>query len=190
MKAAGKLIDIISGHPFRGRVEAKPDGGVCVVQMKDVGENEAVRWRETVRTTLTGKKKPDYLQAGDVLLTARGSRNNAVCLEDVPCPAVCSPHFYLLRIKPGVPLLPAFLAWQLNQAPAQRYFEKSAEGSWQRSIRRPLLAALPLEVPEVALQEKVLAVAALVRREADTLRRLMENRERMLKSMAKDILGD
>ena len=190
MRAANKLIDIISGHPFRGRVEAIPDGGVCVVQMKDVGEDEAVRWRETVRTNLTGKKKPDYLQAGDVLLTARGSRNYAVCLEDVPCAAVCSPHFYLLRVKRGVLLLPAFLAWQLNQSPAQRYFDKSAEGSWQRSIRRPLLAALPLEVPEVVLQKKVLSVAALARREADTLKRLMENRERMLKSIAKDILGD
>lgn len=190
MVAAASLIDIKPGHPFRTRIQGTPDGEVRVVQMKDVGEDGAVHWDETARTNLTGKKKPNYLKAGDVLLTARGNRTYAVCLGEVPDLAVCAPHFFLLRIKPGVNLLPAFLAWQLNQAPAQRYFEKSAEGSWHRSIRRPVLEALPLKVPEVDLQEKVVSMAALARREADALKQLIENREQMLKSIAKDVLGN
>jgi len=188
MRELQDILDIISGHSFRGSVKDLPSGKVCVVQMRDVDETWGVDWGSAAKTNLAGKREPHYLQPGDVLLLARGSRNHAVHLEEVPCQAVCSPHFFLLRVKPGAGLLPAFLAWQLNQAPAQQYFETAAEGSWQRSIRKPLLAALPLVVPTMARQAQVAALARLARQEAETYRQLMDNRQRMLDAIAQDVL--
>lgn len=183
------LVDLIPGHPFRGKIPEAPESRVRVVQMKDVASGQGVSWDNTLRTIIAGKRQPDWLRTGDVLFQVRGKKNLAVHLDHVPLKAVCSPHFFLLRVKPEAHLLPEFLAWQLNQNPAQRYFEKAAEGSRQVSIRKPLLAALPLTAPEIETQKKVAALAELVRIEADALKKLIKNREQMLQALANDLLG-
>lgn len=81
-------------------------------------------------------------------------------------------------------MIPGFLAWQLNQGAAQRYFDTSAEGSWQRSIRRGVLEALQLVVPDIETQRSVVALADAVRLEVEAHNKLIANRKRMLNSVA------
>lgn len=141
------VVNILPAHPFRGSIEEVADGTARAVQMKDIEDDGAVAWHSLVRTELSGRREPNWLQPQDILFLVRGSRNIAVLLDSVPFPAVISPHFLLLRVAPGAGVLPAFVAWQMNQLPAQRYFEASAEGSVQRSIRKAVLADLPLVIP-------------------------------------------
>ena len=75
--------------------------------------------------------------------SSRGTRFHAGCVGALPGPAVCGPHLFHLRVRPGRELLPAFLAWQINQAPFQRALRRAAEGSSQLSVRRPVLESLP-----------------------------------------------
>jgi hypothetical protein len=187
-----KLSDVVSilpAHPFRGSIEEVADGTARAVQMKDIEDDGAARWHSLVRTELSGRREPNWLQPQDILFLVRGSRNIAVFLDSVPFPAVISPHFLLLRVAPGAGVLPAFVVWQMNQLPAQRYFEASAEGSVQRSIRKAVLADLPLVIPPQNTQQAVVRLAAAARQEAETYKKLIANRKQELRAVASAILN-
>jgi hypothetical protein len=183
----GSVANLKSGHPFRGSIEESADGKALAVQMKDVDPEHGVNWAGVTRTSLAGRKHPDWLNADDVLFVSKGARFYAVCIGEPPSPAVCSPHFFLLQVAPHAPLLPAFLAWQINQAPFQRQLQQAAEGSSQLSIRRPVLEALTLSVPPPPDQQRIVALAALARLERRTLNQLIYNRERQLRSLAEGL---
>ncbi|MBF0183881.1 MAG: hypothetical protein HQM06_05760 [Magnetococcales bacterium] len=178
------------GFPFRGVVPVVADGAALVVQMKDVSADAGVNWQGLVRSELEGRKQPDWLQNGDILVLIRGNHNFAICLEDVPVRAVCSPHFFMLQVKAQANMiLPEFLAWQINQRPAQNYFEQFAEGTLQRSIRRQVLERLPVVVPPLATQQTVVEMVRTAVREKERLRALIANRERQMLAVAGQVLN-
>lgn len=183
----GDLTTLQGGYPFRGSIEESADGNALAVQMKDVDPNHGVHWTGVTRTTLAGRKQPDWLKAGDVLFVAKGARFYAVCVDEPPSAAVCSPHFFLLQVRPKIALLPAFLAWQINQPPFQRQLHQAAEGSSQLSIRRPVLESLTVCVPSLADQQRIVALAALARQERRTLHQLIHNREHQLQALAEGL---
>ena len=168
--------EVRAGHPFRGSVPETINGSALTVQMRDVSANHGVAWDSVARTNPAGRKKPDWLRPGDILFLARGARNFAVHLELVPGQAVCSQYFFLIRLTDSR-LLPAFLAWQINQLPAQDYLHRNAEGSDQLSIRRGILEALPLVVPSLPRQEQILSFMHAVKREQSLIEELRRNRE-------------
>lgn len=183
----GSLVVVKSGHPFRGSIEEAVDADALAVQMKDVDPEHGVSWAGATRTSLAGRKQPDWLKAGDVLFVSKGARFYAVCIDEPPTQAVCSPHFFHLQVAPGASLLPAFLAWQINQPPFQRQLQQAAEGSSQLSIRRPVLESLSLSVPSLANQQRIVALADLARHERRALYQLIHNREQQLQALAESL---
>lgn len=177
------LADVQAGHPFRGSVPEDPEGNAFAVQMRDVSPDGGVAWDGLVRTSLDGRKSPVWLQSGDVIFAARGARNYALCLEEVPLQTVCSQYFFLIRVK-STGLLPEFLAWQINRAPAQRYLAKNAEGTDQLSIRRGVLETLPIVVPPLDKQQRIIAFGKDANRERQLLETLIRNREQQLDALA------
>lgn len=182
-----RAVVVKSGHPFRGSIEEVAGGDALALQMKDVDLDAGVNWAGAIRTSIAGRKQPDWLKAGDVLFVSKGARFYAVCLDEPPGPSVCSPHFFHLQVAPHAPLLPAFLAWQINQPPFQRQLQQSAEGSSQLSIRRPVLESLILSVPSLADQHRIVALAELARAERRALSQLINNRERQLQALAEGL---
>lgn len=183
----GHLVEIRAGYPFRGPIDQAPEGPVRVIQMRDLALDGSVRWTDVLRTELTGRRTPDWLLPGNLLLVARGNRYYAASLDAVPGPAVCGPHLFHLRLKSAPAILPEFLAWQINQPPFQRELRKAAEGSSQLSIRRPELEALQISVPSMSIQKKVAQLARLALRERDLLTSLIRNRERQLETLATEL---
>lgn len=183
----GSIVDLRSGHPFRGSIDESAEGNALAVQMKDVDSEHGVNWTGVIRTSLVGRKQPDWLKAGDVLFVSKGVRFYAVCVDEPPSPAVCSPHFFHLQVPAHEPLLPAFLAWQINQPPFQRQLQQAAEGSSQLSIRRPVLESLTLSVPSLADQHRIVALSELARQERSALHQLIRNRELQLQALAEDL---
>lgn len=181
------LVELRAGHPFRGSVPVVADGNAYALQMRDVSPDTGVAWERLVSTELDTRKIPDWLQRGDVIFVARGMRNYALCMDEVPLPTVCSQYFFLLRVRSATllpVLLPEFLAWQINRAPARRYLTKNAEGSDQLSIRRGVLEDLPLVVPPVEQQQRIVALGAAARRERQILEQLISNSEKQLDALA------
>lgn len=177
------LADVQAGHPFRGSVPFAENGNAYALQMRDLSPSGEVAWNGLLRTEVDASKPVQWLEAGDVVFVARGARNYAVCLREIPKPTVCSPNFFLVRVKTPT-LLPEFLAWQINRAPAQRYLASNAEGSDQLSIRRPVLEAMPLAVPPLSKQHLIIALAEKAVHEERQLQALIRNRQQQLDALA------
>lgn len=181
------LAAIRSGYPFRGALTEVHSGGVPVVQMKDIDPALGVEWSRVLRAELTGRKEPDWLHADDVLFVPRGQRFFAARVSPPPDPAVCGPHLMHLRVRPSSGLVPAFLAWQINQPPIQKQLRVAAEGTNQLSVRMAEIEALSLALPAVEHQLRIVALAEAAARERQVLFRLILNREQELAAIAGEL---
>ncbi|MCE7914559.1 MAG: restriction endonuclease subunit S [Nitrosomonas sp. PRO4] len=186
-----KIINVAtlsSGHPFRGKIPEKPGSGIYALQMKDVSPEGGVCWDSVIETELTGKKQPDWVMPGDVLFVARGSYNYAVLVEKADKKAISAPHFYILRVKNPL-LLPAFLVWQLNQRPLQKYFDSAAEGSVTKSIRRSILEQTEITVPLLETQHKILELHKAILQEKKLYAELISNADKLMHALASDLMA-
>lgn len=181
------IASISAGHPFRGRIPESIEGDARVVQIRDINEYDQVIWNDLIHTNITGRKQPDWLQQGDILFSARGQRNRATLIDKTEENAVCAPHFFIIRVTSEL-IEPAFLAWQLNQLPAQKYFLKSSQGSAVASIPRSLIAATPLFIPSLDKQRSIMAMAAAHVKEKQTLQAMIANRDMQMQGIANDLL--
>ena len=182
----GDIADIRSGHPFRGSIEPDINGDVRVVQVRDTNATGEIIQDEMIKTTLTSKKQPDWLKSGDILFVAKGAKHYSALVEELPKQTVCSPHFFLVRIKPALKALvtPEFICWQLNQLPAQRYFQTTAEGSLYLSVRRQILEYVPITMLQIEKQRQLTAMHRCAVKEQKVLQQLIDNRQKQLEAIA------
>jgi len=181
---------INSGYPFRGKISEVVGSDLVAVQMKDVSLTEGILWSECVETELTGKREPDYLAVGDILVASRGSHNYAVQVDQKLAItgkyAVSSPHFFVIRLT-NKDILPEFMVWFLNQEPTQRYFEQNAEGSVTKSIRRSVVEEVFVVAPPIDKQKAIIAMANILREEQKLIQKLVNNGERMMNAIAREL---
>jgi Type I restriction modification DNA specificity domain len=183
-EALKNVATVSAGYPFRGGVDSMPAGDVAVLQMRNIDINDGIRWSDVQRITLPSKREPALLKTGDVIFTTRGSRNFALALNELPGRVVCSPHFFVLRpVEPNL-LSAEFLAWQINQRPAQEYFQREATGSHILNIKRDAIEGLEIAIPPIAAQHRIVALAEAARVEHHMLNRLIDNRNRQLEAIA------
>lgn len=188
-----EIAHINAGYPFRGKIPEVAGSAVVAVQMKDVSLTEGIRWSDCLETTLPGKREPDYLTAGDILVAARGSSNYAILVDATISAtkkqAIAAPQFFVVRLKQQG-ILPEFVAWLLNQPAAQRHFEQNAEGTLTKSIRRSVLEDAPVVAPLLTKQQTIVAMANTLRKEQRLIQQLITNGERLMSAIAGDLHGE
>jgi len=84
-------------------------------------------------------------------------------------------------------LLPDIRAWQLNYGPCQRYFEREAEGSLTKSIRRSVLGSTPIVVPPLEKQRNIVHFTHALYKEQQIVRDLLRSGERLMTGMANEL---
>lgn len=190
------LAEIKPGYPFRGALKHDPKGRARVVQVRHLdpehGFGSSCREDAFDRVTLEGKRKPDYLQPGDLLFISRGSRFFAAVVPDeIPAETVCTPHFFLIRLTEEArnKLSPEFLAWQINHHDAQAYLSRWGQGSAQHSVTKQQLKALPVTLPDLARQALVVAYHRAAREEATQLQALIDNRAQQMQALGSAVLA-
>lgn len=186
-----EVADVFSGYPFRGTIPADENGDVHVVQVRDTRATGEVLQDEMVKVILPGKKAPNMLRSGDVLFVAKGVKHFAALVEDLPVNTVCSPHFFLIRVKPEHQnrVKPEFICWQLNQLPAQRYFSTTAEGSLHLSVRRQVLESTPLKLLDIKDQQLIANMHKCAIKERSALLQLIENKVKEQAAIALNLLN-
>ena len=183
------LAILMAGQPLRGSIEHVPDGEVAVVQMKDVDPENGIQKDRCYRINLTGRKKPDYLRLGDILFVGRGYRIFAVLVDEDLKQTVASPHFFILRIKPENPIRPDYLVWYINHTRAQRYFSKHVAGTALPHINRQTLEDLPVILPPLQIQERIVNAHRCRLKEKALLEMLIEKKKHFLDEILDKTLG-
>ncbi|HDS0922500.1 TPA: restriction endonuclease subunit S [Stenotrophomonas maltophilia] len=189
---SAKLADIASirqGHPFRGAISAIADGPVRVIQLKNLSASGVHDPNDLLRTRLHPRKTPDWVQEGDVLLAARGVHPIAVLLCNPPADTVCSPHLYVIRVNDHERVMPAFLAWQLNQQRAQEYLRRQAAGSRQQSLRKAAVEVMHVHLPPLTYQQRIVSIARAAQLEQRSCEEMVAARHREVAQYAEHILN-
>ncbi|CAA6603841.1 conserved hypothetical protein [Rhodospirillaceae bacterium LM-1] len=170
---------IHSGFTARGKLEPVEFGGVPTIQLRDISVEGVVDPDRLARAPLEGVADRYLVRAGDVLFRSRGERTTACALDErFVEPAVAVLPILVLRPKRDV-VLPEYLAWAINQPAAQRHFDETSYGTNIRMVPRSSLDDLELDIPDIATQEKIIAIDALAGREQELSILAAERRKRL-----------
>lgn len=180
----GDLAHISSGYPLRVSAEELEPGDVAFVQLKNVGQPHGVAWRDVAKVALPSKREPTWLSSGDILFSSRGTKTLAYPVATAPSRAVCGPQFFVITISDSRSVLPEFLAWQINQKPAQDYLQKESTGSFIQNIRKPVLEQLPIALPPLEEQRLIVQFWRASQREREILQQLIEATDAQLDAIA------
>jgi hypothetical protein len=184
------IVSLMAGHPFRGSIQNASNGDVAVVQMKDADLEKGIDSANFYRVHLTGRKKPDYLQRGDILFIGRGYRIFAVLVDKDLEHTVAGPHFFIIRIKPDKQdVRPDYLAWYINHKQAQRYFSQHVAGTALPHINRGTLENLPVILPPLAVQEHMIKAHYCGLKEKALLETLIEKKKHFLDELLEQTLA-
>lgn len=178
MHRLSTLCDIQLGFTARGRLE--PDaGGIPAIQLRDTAPEGGLALGIVGRYRLDNVPDRYWARPGDILFRSRGDRNTATPLSiTLAKPAVAVMPLVILR--PHTLRADAgYLAWFINQAPTQRYFDSYARGTNMRMIPVGCLASLAVPLPSLAIQKTIAATDDLARRECALTHRLAEKRQQI-----------
>jgi hypothetical protein len=189
MQILNQIASIELGFQLRSQVIQSPESKELLIQMKDVSKTNGVNWKTCVPTQLPGKKMPQWLCDGDVIVVARGFNFFAAHIQDIPqgFQAVAAPAFFVLS-KINAQILPEYLTWWLNQVPTQRYFEKSAEGAISKSLKRNALENTPVIIPPLEQQKHIVSLARLFREEYRLLEQMRTNTAQMQTALVNQLI--
>lgn len=172
------IATIKAGYSFRGSIPTNENGNYQTIQIKDINHDAFVSSNCLLRTEIDSIK-PKYLAGeSDVLFTSRGANRRAGVAGAPSANAAFVSQLYALKIKTA-DISPKYLAWYINQPPAQEFLEANASGSYIRNIKHDVLAELPVILPSPDAQRKIIEIHHLGLRERELAKRILVKREQV-----------
>ncbi|OPY78027.1 MAG: Type I restriction modification DNA specificity domain protein [Syntrophorhabdus sp. PtaU1.Bin153] len=182
-KKVKDITDIQIGYQFRGKVEADPNGTYKVVQIRDFEESLNLNLESLSKVAPKGDMTRYIVKKDDVLFLSRGQRNYAIPIRTSLESTIAASYFFILRIKTAV-VLPEYLAWYVNQAPAQEYLRNIARrGTHMPLVPLSAFSDLEVELPDLDTQKTIMEISELQEREKQLTKDLQEKRFRLVTSM-------
>lgn len=171
-----EVADIRAGYSFRSGISHRSDGNASVIQLSNVNERNFSINDNFSRVLVDSVNTDHFLQPNDIILTAKGN-NFFACLFTIKSRNIlASSAFLVLRIKADN-ILPEYLAWYLNQKPAQDYMSLSQKGTHLPHLSKSALQDMPLKIPELNMQKKISAVGNLYLKEIEICKSIMDKRK-------------
>ena len=173
-----QVSDIQMGFTARERLVAI-EAGTPVIQLRDLQPDGRLNTGGLIKCEL-GRVAPRYLVAnGDILFRSRGDKNTAMTVEGLDAASVAVLPLVIIRPKTAV-VRPHYLSWFINSESTQGYFDKAAHGTNLRMISRADLEALPIDVPDLCTQERIIQIERLATEERRLSLQLTDMRSRLL----------
>lgn len=174
------IADINMGYQFRTKLEPTDDGTHSVIQIRDFDDNRNLKTAELSRVKIDKPIDQFHINKGDILFLSRGHRSWAAPIVEDLKDAIAASHFFILKIK-SANVLPEYLAWYLNQAPAQEYLHNNARHGTHMPLI-PLFAfkGLSVEVPQKETQKKIVELSKLMEYEKKLVAELEVKRSRLI----------
>lgn len=156
-----------------------------MVQAGDIGADGDIKLAELHRiASVPVQGKLSTLAAGEVLLQSRGLSYRAGVVPPHVGPLVAAAS--VLIITPGPVLRPAYLAQFLNDPATQAELRARATGATIANLKRSELEQLPVLVPSLEDQEKIVALGDALRQQSRIEARLAELRRLQLRALLEE----
>jgi hypothetical protein len=183
MKASlSDISEIQVGYQSREGIRANPDGSNFLLQARDFNNFHQVDWSNLSRFTPAGSTTKSEIQPGDVLFLAKGQDNFACPVNRVTNHVLAANSFYILRPNKAT-ILPDYLAWWLNQTPAQEYIKLNRSGSTPPFLSVSALSHLEIPVPDFEMQRKIGELELLRKKETDLLALYLSKKSALIQAV-------
>ena len=149
-----------------------PQGTVYFLGASDFVDPYTVDPYMTPGLLASSKLKKHYLQAGDVVVLAKG--HHGFTAHYINCslqPAVASSVFLVLR-EIQATVLPEYLVWYINLESTQNELKTFARGSALPAINRKILGDLQIQVPALEVQRNIVSLSRLKKEESQLIQKL------------------
>lgn len=155
------IADVKLGFLPRKALEENAPGTMRLIQMRDVSDSGHINYSAATPIHLESDDLSRFeIKTGDVILSNRGDTPHAVLIENPPPHTLASAHFFILQVR-DESVLPAFLAWVLNQQKTQTHFKRNLVGTSLQVLNKSVLEELTLAIPPLATQEKIVHLNTL-----------------------------
>lgn len=188
MRTIGEVAQVKLGFHFRERIVSGPDYRHRIVQMKDFDGGGRLNLPGLTRIHLEEIPEKYLLHPGDILFLSKGLRNFAYCLKEPMTNVIASGLFFILRIKDET-VLPEYLAWYINQSPAQTKIKNMAQGTQIPMISCSQFADLEVDIPPIEVQKIIIELDRLAYREKVLLQSLTEKRHQLIQALCRNLIN-
>lgn len=173
------IANITVGYQSRTGIENDHAGTHKLVLARDFDSPEYLGTDHLLTFRPDRDPEPYSIKQTDILFLAKGTDHFAYCVNEPLFNTLASGSFYIIRPRnPSV--LPQYLAWWLNQPPAQRYIQAESQSTSIASVSKAALSRLEVRVPSLRTQETIKTITDLSRREAALLRQIAESRAQLI----------
>ena len=182
-KKLKEISSVQMGYSFRSRLEASEGGGVAVIQMKDLLDDNTVGCDGLVKIDLDAVKEHHLAQKGDLVFRSRGHVTTAAVLLEDPGKAVVAAPLLRIRVTRPDKVLPEYLNWYISQRDAQIFLTSRAKGTVQKMISKQAIEDLEVALPSLEKQKNIVELATLSAREQTLLQQLSDKREQYISTI-------
>ena len=167
------------GLTTRTRLEPVAQGGILAIQLRDISSEGRIDITRLSRVHLDSVPERYLVGHGDVVFRSRGEWNTASAIgNQFVEPALAVMPLFILRPNREI-VIPEYLAWAINQPPAQRHFAGNAQGGSMRMVPKSSLDDLELDMPDLATQRQLIIVNDLADQERTLAVTIAEKRRRL-----------
>ena len=178
-----EIADIQLGYQFRQKIEPTDDGTHWVIQIRDFDEHHVLLKEQLSCVRIDSATDKYLIRKGDVLFLSRGYHSwSAAIIDDLEA-TVAASHFFVVRPKQDN-VLSEYLAWYINQAPAQQYLHTIARrGTHMPLIPLSAFVELKVDMPDIETQKKIVELSRLIEREKQLLSALQVKRSLLINAV-------
>lgn len=177
-----ELAEVQIGYQPRGRIEPDPNGTYRIIQVKDFDESNELDAADLY--PITPEREPERYRVSkdDILFLSRGRSNFSAILREPLENVIAAGVFYVVRVNKNK-VLPEYLAWYINLPSVQTKLKNMAQATNIPLIPKAAFEELDIDVPVIAVQEKIVRIAELQRIERELSKRLEEKRIQFLQAV-------
>lgn len=182
------ISDIQPGYAFREGLQDNTEGSLSVVQMRDLTGDNRLAVNSMARLDLSKVKEGYFLRHNDLVFRSRGAIRTAAIIDAEVRDTILS--FPLIRVRVNSKkATPEYVQWFINNA-AQPYLDSYSEGTSIKMINKKTLADMPIDIPPVDVQKKIVELSAVAETEQRLMRELMGKRGILFQGILRRLIAE
>jgi hypothetical protein len=178
------IAEVRMGFHLRSSVQEERGGNAFLLQIRDVDEDG--QFDEKSLTVIEVPNLENHsLRPGDVVFLARGVRMHAFLFEGSQSGSIVpASYFMVLRVKHDV-VDPRYLVWAINQAAFQSQIDNASTKSAVPQITKAAMIELKVDLPNLAIQRRIVEVDRLMKIEWKLTKQLQNSRTVLLNAVSR-----
>jgi restriction endonuclease S subunit len=177
-----EISNIVPGHQFRTKIFPEDKGNYSVILMRNINNDNTINYKDLLKTNIEKIKPEQNISKNDILFRAKGNNNYASYIDKELENTTTNTHFFIIR-NHSEKILPEYLAWYINQKPAQIYFLKHSPGTVIPIVTNKNLGNLNITIPDISIQKKIIQIHKLSVKEQNLSKQIIYKKKRLVEAL-------